>query len=120
EEGIVSSPQAKRIAGGVQHVIEQAARPDGKRPGDVLQLEQIMIDKIGPEASLIHSGRSRQDMYATYRLALLRAQVLAYGDALNASRGRLLQKAAENVDTLIPAYTNGVQAMPISYAHYLL
>ncbi|TBU76545.1 argininosuccinate lyase [Pseudomonas daroniae] len=120
EEGIVSAQQGRRIAGGVQHVIDQAGQPDGKRPSDVLQLEQIMIDKIGPEASLIHSGRSRQDMYATYRLAVLRAQVLDYGDALNASRARLLKIAGDNVDTLIPAYTNGVQAMPISYAHYLL
>ena len=120
EEGIVKAPQGKRIASGVQHVIEQASAADGKRPSDVLQIEQIMIDKIGPQASLIHSGRSRQDMYATYRLAVLRAQVLAYSDALNASRARLLKLAGDNVDTLIPAYTNGVQAMPISYAHYLL
>jgi len=120
EEGIVSAPQGRRIASGVQHVIDQAAQPDGKSPSDVLQVEQIMIDKIGPEASLIHSGRSRQDMYATYRLAVLRAQVLDYSDALNSSRARLLKIAGDNVDTLIPAYTNGVQAMPISYAHYLL
>lgn len=101
EEGIVSAPQGRRIAGGVQHVIDQAAQPGGKSPSDVLQVEQIMIDKIGPEASLIHSGRSRQDMYATYRLAVLRAQVLDYSDALNSSRERLLKIAGDNVDTLI-------------------
>jgi argininosuccinate lyase len=61
EQGIVSAPQGKRIASGVQHVIDQAGQPDGKRPSDVLQVEKIMIDKIGPEASLIHSGRSRQE-----------------------------------------------------------
>lgn len=120
EEGIVSAPQGKRIASGVQHVVDQAGQPDGKRPSDVLQVEKIMIDKIGPEASLIHSGRSRQDMYATYRLAVLRAQVLDFSDGLNSVRERLLKIAGDNVDTLIPAYTNGVQAMPISYAHYLL
>lgn len=120
EQGIVDAQLGRRIAGGVQHVIEQGRQADGKRPGDVLQVERIMIDQIGPEASLIHSGRSRQDMYATYRLAVLRAQVLDYGDALNATRERLLKIAAKHVDTLVPAYTNGVQAMPISYAHYLL
>jgi argininosuccinate lyase len=59
-------------------------------------------------------------MYATYRLAVLRAQVLDFSDGLNSVRERLLKIAGDNVDTLIPAYTNGVQAMPISYAHYLL
>jgi len=120
EEGIVNAPLGRRIAEGVQHVIDQAGQPSGKRPSDVLQIEKIMIDKIGPEASLIHSGRSRQDMYATYRLAVLRAQVLDYSDALNAVRERMLKIAANHIDTLVPAYTNGVQAMPISYAHYLL
>lgn len=120
EEGIVKAPMAGKIAAGVQYVIAQAAQPGGKRPSDVLQIEQIMVDYIGPEASLIHSGRSRQDMYATFRLATLRAQVLALNDAMNSTRAHLLKIAADNIDTLVPAYTNGVQAMPISYAHYLL
>jgi len=120
EEGIVKPEMGRKIAGGVRFAIDQADKPGGKQPSDVLQLEQIMTDKIGPEASLIHSGRSRQDMLATYRLAKLRFQVLAYADALNSTRQRVLDLAAKNVDTLIPAYTNGVQAMPISYAHYLL
>ncbi|MFL1493620.1 argininosuccinate lyase [Pseudomonas antarctica] len=120
EEGIVKPDMGQKIAGGVRYAIAQADQPGGTRPSDVLQLEKIMTDKIGPEASLIHSGRSRQDMLATYRLAVLRSQVLAYSEALNATRLRLLNIADKNVDTLVPAYTNGVQAMPISYAHYLL
>lgn len=120
EEGIVKIPMARKIAAGVQHVIDQATQPNGKRPSDVLQIEQIMVDQIGPEASLIHSGRSRQDMYATFRLATLRAQVLDFNDAMNSTRALLLKIAGDNIDTLVPAYTNGVQAMPISYAHYLL
>ncbi|MBT1118208.1 argininosuccinate lyase [Stutzerimonas nitrititolerans] len=120
EEKIVSRQQGREIARGVQHVIDQAGKPNGKKPSDVLQIERIMIDKIGPQASLIHSGRSRQDMYATYRLATLRSQLLDYTDAMNDTRAQLLELAKQHVDTLIPAYTNGVQAQPITYAHYLL
>lgn len=120
EEGIVKPEMGQKIATGVRFAIDQADQPNGKRPTDVLQLEAIMTDKIGPEASLIHSGRSRQDMLATYRLAKLRSDVLAYSEALNATRKRLLDLADKNIDTLIPAYTNGVQAMPVTYAHYLL
>ncbi|KIY42137.1 L-aspartate [Pseudomonas sp. 10-1B] len=120
EQGIVTPQLGRKIAGGVEYTIEQGNQPNGKRPSDVLQVEKIVTDKIGPEGSLIHSGRSRQDMYATYRLASLRSQVLAYAQAMNTTRQRLLDIAADNVQTLVPAYTNGVQAMPISYAHYLL
>ena len=75
---------------------------------------------IGPDASLLNTGRSRQDTLATLRMGNLRAQLLDYADALNSMRERMLATAAKNVDTIVPAYTNGVQAMPISYAHYQL
>ena len=85
-----------------------------------MQIEKIVTDAVGPDGSLIHAGRSRQDMYATFRAAQLRNQVLDFSDALNSLRDRVLVTAAKHVNTIVPAYTNGVQAQPISYAHYLL
>jgi len=35
-------------------------------------------------------------------------------------RAAVLKVATDNIDTIIPAYTHGVQAQPTSYAHYLL
>src|SRR5262249_5921876 len=95
-------------------------QPDGRRPSDVLQIEKIMTDKVGEEASVIHAGRSRQDMYAAYRAAKLRIQTLDFAEALLGLRTRLLARAADNLDTLMPGYTNGVQAVPIPYGYYLL
>lgn len=120
EQGIFGKDVGQLIAKGVDYTIRQAKEPGGKRPSDVLQIEKIMTDKVGQEASVIHAGRSRQDMYATFRAAKLRNQTLDFADALLGLRARLLAKAADNLDTLIPAYTNGVQAVPITYGHYLL
>lgn len=120
EEGIFPRNVGQLIAKGVDYTIRQAGQPGGKRPSDVLQVERIMTDHVGQEASVIHAGRSRQDMYATFRAAKLRNQTLDFAEALLGLRARFLAKAADNLDTLIPAYTNGVQAVPITYAHYLL
>ena len=120
EEGIFPKDTGQLIARGVDYAIRQAQEPNGKRPSDVLQIEKIMTDKVGEEASVIHAGRSRQDMYATYRAARLRNQTLDFAEALLGLRARLLAKAADNLDTLMPGYTNGVQAVPITYGHYLL
>ncbi|RYF66567.1 MAG: argininosuccinate lyase, partial [Comamonadaceae bacterium] len=120
EEGIIPAALAGRISRGVAHSIDQATQPGGRRPDDVLQVEKIISDVAGPEATLIHTGRSRQDIHSTLNAAQLRLEVLDFTTALNAARARLLAIAAKNVDTLVPAYTNGVQAMPVSYAHYLL
>jgi len=120
EQGIIPAQLAGRIARGVSHSIDQASQPGGKRPTDVLQVEKIITDQVGPEATLIHTGRSRQDIHSTLNAAQLRLEVLDFADALVTVRKRLIELAGKNVDTYVPAYTNGVQAMPISYAHYLL
>ncbi len=120
EEGVVPRQLARQIAEGVAHSIAQAEQPGGKRPTDVLQIEKIISDTAGPEATLIHAGRSRQDMLASVRAMRLRDEVLDTAGALLAVRKDMLEIASQNIETFIPAYTNGVQAQPITYAHYLL
>lgn len=53
-------------------------------------------------------------MFTTLNEARLRLAVLDFYEALNRLRTRLLLIARENIETYIPAYTNGVQAMPIT------
>lgn len=120
ELGIIPKTLAGPIARGVAHSIDQAARPGGKRPSDVLQTEKIITDVAGPEATLIHTGRSRQDIQSTLTMAQLRTELLDYADALSALRAQLHDMAEQHAETFVPAYTNGVQAQPISLAHYLL
>ncbi len=120
EERILPVETGRLIAKGVAFTIDQAGKPGGKSPSDVIQIENIITGHVGPDGSLIHAGRSRQDMYATFRAAQLRNQVLDFQDALASLRERILATASRHVNTIVPAYTNGVQAQPVSLAHYLL
>lgn len=120
ERGIIPKNLAGPIARGVAFSINQGARPGGQRPTDVLQTEKIITDAAGPEATLIHSGRSRQDMHSTIAMAQTRTELLDFTDDLNTLRAQLLAMADQHVETFVPSYTNGVQANPISLGHYLL
>jgi argininosuccinate lyase len=120
ERGIIPPELAGPIARGVALSINQGALPGGKRPNDVLQTEKIITDFAGPEATLIHTGRSRQDMHPTLTIGQLRVELLDFTDRLAELRAQLLEMAGQNVETFVPAYTNGVQAMPTSLGHYLL
>ncbi len=119
EQGIVPKALAASIAQGVARVIEDGKKPGAPRPGDYLQYEPLLIAYAGPDATRMHSGRSRQDILATTRRVMLRERALDLADAMDAARGRLLDLANKNTGTIVPAYTNGVQAQPTTYAHYL-
>jgi argininosuccinate lyase len=120
DEGLLDRALAPRIAAGVAQVIKQGNEPGGKRPATVISFEPLMIAAAGEDVTLLHAGRSSQDMHATYRAAILRDDMLNLAEALNKTAGTLVDLAAKHVDTVVPNYTNGVAAQPNSYGHYLL
>ena len=69
---------------------------------------------------MLHMGRSRQGIGSTLRRYVLREDLLDGYGALIQARESFLRLAADHVETVIPAYTHGVQAQPTSLAHYLL
>ncbi|MFC3124287.1 lyase family protein [Pseudoroseomonas globiformis] len=120
EEGLLDRAAAPRIAAGLRQVLEAGARPGGKRPATVISFEPLLIEAGGVEATLLHAGRSSQDMHATYRAAILREETLAVAAALNRTTTAMLRLAETHRETVVPNYTNGVAAQPNSYGHYLL
>ncbi len=120
ETGIVPHPIAAKIASGIQQVIAKDAALKVQRSADYLDFEPQLLAIVGPDGSRLHAGRSRQDMGATMSRMSLRAALLEEYAALAAARQKLLALAAKNTETVIPAYTHGVQAQPTTYAHYLL
>ena len=124
ETGIVPKDVAKRIAKGIAQVIEnEKTGANGTTPrssADYLDYEPRLIAVAGQEASRLHTGRSRQDLASTIARMNLRDGLLKTIEALLADREKLLKRAEEHIETIIPAYTHGVQAQPTTFAHYLL
>lgn len=119
EEGFLPRSLAARIAEGTL-IIEEEQRAEGaRRSGNYLVFEERLIELAGPEASRLHTGRSRQDIGSTMRRMILRdAALQVYAAQLDARRS-LLALADKYAETVIPAYTHGVQAQPTSVGHYL-
>ncbi len=120
ENKIVPPDLGKKIVSAVDQVIKDGNQPGAKRPADYLQYEPLILAYTGPDGSRMHSGRSRQDILSTTRRLMQRERVLKLMEQMNKSKAVFLKLAADNLDTIVPAYTNGVQAQPTTYAHYLL
>ncbi len=119
DQGILDRDSARTIAEAQKWAEGEQAKPGAEPVTDIMPLEKMLISRCGQEATLIHTGRSRQDIYATLNQARLRTSVLDFADALNSFRAKLLEIAGQHTETWIPAYTNGVQAMPVTLGFYL-
>lgn len=117
--GIVDRALGRSIAEAVAKVIADGARPGAERSADYLRIEPLLIAAGGPDVSRMHTGRSRQDMGSTTHRLFLRDAALDNMATLNAARGAILAFARTAPDAIMPAYTMGVQAQPITLGHYL-
>lgn len=120
ERGLITPALGRTIASAIAEVAAQGAQPGGARPGDYLDFEKLLVAIAGPDVSRLHTGRSRQDLGATLQRLALRREFLHVFDCLSAARAALLDLAARYPHAVIPAYTWGVQAQPLTLGHYLL
>lgn len=120
DEGLLDSSMVSGIARGLLAVLEAGNQPGGKRPDRVITFEPLLIEAAGVEATLLHAGRSSQDMLMTARIAIIRDETLRLAKQLHKTMAAMTRVAGEHTDTVVPNYTNGVAAQPNSYGHYLL
>ena len=119
-EGLLEEPLARKAARAVQAVIDSGSDP-ANRVKRVIDFEPKMIAAAGSnDVTVIHIGRSSQDMHSTFRAAIMRDNVLEVAKSVESLIETLLAMARNHRDTVMPSYTNGVAAQPTSFAHYLL
>ncbi|TJZ85510.1 argininosuccinate lyase [Paracoccus hibiscisoli] len=120
QEGLLDPALAPAMATALAEVIAAGNAQGGARPRTVLTFEPLLIEAGGIDATLLHAGRSSQDMHATFRAAMLRDQLRDLADGLHTTGTTLVDLAERHAETVVPNYTNGVAAQPNSLGHYLL
>lgn len=83
-------------------------------------VERLLYEEVGDVAGKLHTGRSRNDQVVTdTRLWLMRVGA-RIDNEIRLLQGSIVERAAENVDLLMPAYTHLRRAQPVRVAHWLL
>ena len=112
EENLLDKATAKFAARGIVTVEQQAQADVSKRVNKYIAYEPMLIAATGPEVTILHAGRSSQDILSTMRVAILREQTINLSAAFDAVIEKLLVLAEAHRDTVVPNYTNGVAAQP--------
>ncbi|MFK4870591.1 argininosuccinate lyase [Novosphingobium sp. ZW T3_23] len=118
EQGIVTHAQAAAILRGLDQVDAKAASDPPLRT--YLPYEAALIKAIGPVAGRMHTGRSRNDLANTVNRMFYRDQINRTIEALIGLRTAVVNKAADNLDTVMVVYTHRKEAQPITLGHYLM
>ncbi|MDK2827472.1 MAG: argininosuccinate lyase [Clostridium butyricum] len=83
-------------------------------------IESTLTYYIGDYGKMLHTGRSRNDQVTLdFRLYLKNAITDLKEDVI-ALEEVLLEKANENINTIMPGYTHLQKAQPITFAHHIL
>jgi argininosuccinate lyase len=85
-----------------------------------MNIEKLLIEKIGPVGGKLHTGRSRNDQVATDMHLYLRNKTTEIIQLIKDVQQSILLQAKDNIHTLIPGYTHLQRAQPISFAHHMM
>ena len=123
-QGIIAKDESDTLVTALARIAEELRDGTFPWPADAEDVhsavERVLSDRVGAVGGKLHTARSRNDQIALD----LRLFVLELCDDLDgAARDlalALVERAAEEVETVLPGYTHVQRAQPVSLAHHLL
>ena len=85
-----------------------------------MNVEKILISRIGDTGKRLHTGRSRNDQVALDIRMYLKHEITEIKQMLSELLHALTVIAESNLDTILPGYTHLQRAQPITLAHHMM
>lgn len=85
-----------------------------------MNIEKILISRIGDVGKRLHTGRSRNDQVALDTRMYLRDEAELIRAELKELQNVLLTIAENNLTTIMPGYTHLQKAQPVTLAHHVM
>jgi len=122
--GIIPEEEAKLIQKTLKEILEDIEA--GKIEFEIdaedihMNIEKILISRIGDVGKKLHTGRSRNDQVALDIRMYLRDEIHSISNMLIELEEVLLSLSEEHLETIMPGYTHLQKAQPITLAHHLM
>ncbi len=122
--GLLTEQESEQIVAGLERVAGEwrAGRFEIATGDEDIHTanERRLTELIGPVAGKLHTGRSRNDQVATDLRLWLREELKTSQRQLRTLIGVAVERAADEIDLLMPGYTHLQPAQPTRWSHWLL
>ncbi len=124
EQGVISKEDSELIKKTLLEILEDISKGnitfDEKAEDIHMNIETILIERIGDVGKRLHTGRSRNDQVALDLRMYLKEEITEIKNLIKKLLLLLNKTAKENIDTIMPGYTHLQNAQPVTFAHHLL
>ncbi len=122
--GVLENQEKEKIVEGLQTILDEINKGDiefSQKAEDIhMNIETILIDKIGDVAKKLHTGRSRNDQVATDLRLYGKKEINLIKELIKELIETLISIAVINTETIMPGYTHMQKAQPITFGHHLM
>ncbi len=124
ETGIISTGDQQKIAHGLNTILREIE--DGRftfstRLEDIhMNIEARLAELIGPTADRLHTARSRNDQVAVDFRLWVKEELHHVAKALESLIATILERAEQNVSTIMPGFTHLQTAQPVTFGHHCM
>lgn len=123
KQGILTKDENQKIQDGLSLILKEIedGRFDFRRELEDIHMavEARLKELIGEAGGKLHTARSRNDQVATDLKLFIREECQKAISLLESLRKVLKEKAAQNIETIMPGFTHLQVAQPVSFGFYL-
>ena len=124
KQGIIEQAETDKIISGLKAILADIEAGEVEFTMDNedihMNIEAILTQRIGDTGKRLHTSRSRNDQVAVdFRLYVKEEIPTIINQVLDLEQV-LIQKAEENLSTVMPGYTHLQRAQPTTFAHYMM
>ncbi len=124
DQNIISSSESQAIINGLNVLLEDIEKGevvfDEKMEDIHMNIEALLISRIGDVAKKMHTGRSRNDQVALDVRLYTRDEIILLKTMLKKLMQTVVTLAKDHTSTIMPGYTHLQRAQPITFAHHLM
>lgn len=124
KQGIVSSEDVEAIIGGLLRIREEIEVGEFEWKPELedihINVEARLYELIGDVAGRLHTARSRNDQVVTDTRLYVKRVAAECRTLCRELQRVLLDRAEENIATIVPGYTHLQRAQPVSFGHVLM